>query len=59
MALSSIEDALIALREGKPVLVADDESRENEVDAIMAAQFASTDWLAWMIATPLGTNVPQ
>jgi 3,4-dihydroxy 2-butanone 4-phosphate synthase/GTP cyclohydrolase II len=49
MALSSIEDALIALREGKPVLVADDEFRENEVDAIMAAQFASTDWLAWMI----------
>ena len=49
MALSSIEDALIALREGKPVLVADDESRENEVDAIMAAQYANTKWIAWMI----------
>lgn len=49
MPLSSIEDALIALREGKPVLVADDESRENEVDAIMAAQYANTKWIAWMI----------
>jgi 3,4-dihydroxy 2-butanone 4-phosphate synthase/GTP cyclohydrolase II len=49
MALSSIEDALIALRDGRPVLVADDENRENEVDAIMAAQLASTEWIAWMI----------
>ena len=49
MALSSIEDALIALRDGKPVLVSDDENRENEVDAIMAAQYASTEWIAWMI----------
>ncbi len=49
MPLSSIEDALIALRDGKPVLVADDENRENEVDAIMAAQHASPEWIAWMI----------
>lgn len=49
MPLSTIEQALTALREGRPVLVADDEDRENEVDAIMAAQFASEEWLAWMI----------
>ena len=49
MELSTIEEALAALREGKPVLVADDENRENEVDAIMAAQFASEQWIAWMI----------
>lgn len=49
MPISTIEEALAALREGKPVLVADDENRENEVDAIMAAQFATDKWVAWMI----------
>lgn len=49
MELSTIEEALDALRAGKPVLVADDENRENEGDAIMAAQFATEEWVAWMI----------
>jgi 3,4-dihydroxy 2-butanone 4-phosphate synthase/GTP cyclohydrolase II len=49
MPISTIEEALAALRDGKPVLVADDENRENEVDAIMAAQFATDKWVAWMI----------
>jgi 3,4-dihydroxy 2-butanone 4-phosphate synthase/GTP cyclohydrolase II len=49
MALSTIEEALDALRAGKPVLVADDENRENEGDAIMAAQFATEEWIAWMV----------
>ena len=49
MQLSTIEEALEALRQGKPVLVADDENRENEGDAIMAAQFANEEWVAWMI----------
>jgi 3,4-dihydroxy 2-butanone 4-phosphate synthase/GTP cyclohydrolase II len=39
--LSTIEEALAALRAGKPVLVADDENRENEGDAILAAELAS------------------
>lgn len=47
--LSSIEEVLTALRQGKPVLVSDAEDRENEGDAIIAAQFASPEWLAWMI----------
>ncbi|MBD3689096.1 GTP cyclohydrolase II [Nanchangia anserum] len=43
-------DAVIAdLRAGKPVLVADSRERENEVDAIMAAETASTRWVAWMV----------
>jgi 3,4-dihydroxy 2-butanone 4-phosphate synthase/GTP cyclohydrolase II len=49
MELSTIEQALAALREGRPVLVADAESRENEGDVIMAAQFATTEWLAWIV----------
>lgn len=44
-----IRQALTDFRVGKPVLVADDHDRENEVDAIMAAQNASTEWVAWMI----------
>ncbi|GAA4367341.1 GTP cyclohydrolase II [Agromyces bauzanensis] len=49
MTLASIRDVLDALRAGKPVIVADDEARENEGDAIMAAEFATQEWLAWMI----------
>lgn len=46
---SDIDEVLAALREGKPVLVTDAEDRENEGDAIIAAQFATKEWLAWMI----------
>lgn len=46
---SDIEEVLTALRLGKPVLVTDDEDRENEGDAIIAAQFVTTEWMAWMI----------
>ena len=34
----SIEDALIDFREGKPIIVADDEDRENEGDVIVSAE---------------------
>ena len=46
---SDLEEVLEALRQGKPVLVTDDEDRENEGDAIIAAQFANQEWVAWMI----------
>ena len=49
MKISPIEEVLEALRSGKPVLVSDDEDRENEGDAIIAAQFATEEWIAWMI----------
>jgi 3,4-dihydroxy 2-butanone 4-phosphate synthase/GTP cyclohydrolase II len=49
MSLATITTALDALRAGKPVLVADDEGRENEGDAIISAQFASQEWIAWMV----------
>jgi 3,4-dihydroxy 2-butanone 4-phosphate synthase/GTP cyclohydrolase II len=47
--LSTIEDAFEALRAGLPVLVADDEDRENEGDVILAAATATTGWMAWTI----------
>jgi 3,4-dihydroxy 2-butanone 4-phosphate synthase/GTP cyclohydrolase II len=49
MNLATVEQALEALRAGKPVLVVDHRNRENEGDAIMAAQFASPEWIAWMV----------
>jgi 3,4-dihydroxy 2-butanone 4-phosphate synthase/GTP cyclohydrolase II len=49
MTIATIPEALDALRAGRPVIVADDEGRENEGDAIMAAQFATREWLAWII----------
>jgi len=54
MSLSTIEAALDALRAGKPILVADDENRENEGDAIIAAEFASEEWMAWIVRNTTG-----
>jgi 3,4-dihydroxy 2-butanone 4-phosphate synthase/GTP cyclohydrolase II len=47
--LSTIEEAFEALRAGLPVLVTDDEDRENEGDVILAAATVTTDWMAWTI----------
>jgi 3,4-dihydroxy 2-butanone 4-phosphate synthase/GTP cyclohydrolase II len=49
MSIGTIPQALAALRVGKPVLVADDEGRENEGDVIIAAQLATPAWIAWTI----------
>ena len=45
----AIGPALNALRAGLPVLVADAADRENEVDAIFAADRASAKWVAWVV----------
>ncbi|HEY4151880.1 MAG TPA: 3,4-dihydroxy-2-butanone-4-phosphate synthase [Pseudolysinimonas sp.] len=49
MSLANIPVALEALRAGKPIIVADDEGRENEGDVIIAAESASREWVAWMV----------
>ncbi|MFK0401783.1 GTP cyclohydrolase II [Microbacterium sp. NPDC090225] len=49
MSLSTIADALDALRAGRPVLVADDENRENEGDVILSAELATPEWVAWTV----------
>jgi 3,4-dihydroxy 2-butanone 4-phosphate synthase/GTP cyclohydrolase II len=54
MELSTIEQALEALRAGKPVLVADADDRENEGDAIISAELASPEWIAWMVRHTTG-----
>jgi len=49
MSLSTIDEALEALRAGRPVIVADDENRENEGDVIISAALATPEWMAWTI----------
>ena len=46
---ASVEIALAALRAGRPVLVLDDEGRENEGDVVLAGSTLSDTWLAWTI----------
>ena len=43
-----LEEALNDLREGKLILVTDDEGRENEGDFICAAQYATTENINFM-----------
>lgn len=47
--LDPVEAALDALRQGLPVLVVDDEDRENEGDVILAAVHATPRWIGWTV----------
>ncbi|SES83432.1 bifunctional 3,4-dihydroxy-2-butanone-4-phosphate synthase/GTP cyclohydrolase II [[Clostridium] polysaccharolyticum] len=48
MKLNTIEEAIEDLRNGKIILVTDDEDRENEGDFICAAEFATTENVNFM-----------
>ncbi len=47
--LASVPEMIADLRAGKPVIVVDDEDRENEGDMLLAAEFATAEQLAFMI----------
>lgn len=47
--MNTIEEALLAMRQGRPVLVLDDADRENEADVLLAAETLTDEWLAWAI----------
>ncbi|THG30878.1 GTP cyclohydrolase II [Naasia lichenicola] len=49
MSLATIPAVLAELRLGRPVIVADDEGRENEGDVILAGELATKEWMAWTI----------
>ena len=44
----TVEEALADLRNGKVILVTDDQDRENEGDFICAAEFATTENINFM-----------
>ncbi|CAI3229871.1 bifunctional 3,4-dihydroxy-2-butanone-4-phosphate synthase/GTP cyclohydrolase II [Desulfovibrio legallii] len=48
MPLCSIEEAVADIRQGKMVILVDDEGRENEGDLTMAAQFATPEAINFM-----------
>ncbi|MCB1026662.1 MAG: 3,4-dihydroxy-2-butanone-4-phosphate synthase, partial [Microthrixaceae bacterium] len=47
-AFCSVPEAIAAIGRGEPVVVVDDEDRENEGDLTMAAQFATADAVNFM-----------
>lgn len=47
--MNTIAEALEELRAGRPVLVADSQSRENEVDAVLSAGLATPETVGWMV----------
>jgi 3,4-dihydroxy 2-butanone 4-phosphate synthase / GTP cyclohydrolase II len=47
--LGTVEEAVAAIRAGRPVLVADSPDREDEADVVFAAQGVSAEWVAWTI----------
>ncbi len=51
---NTVDEALEDLRQGKLILVTDDEDRENEGDLICAAEFATTDNVNFMAAHAKG-----
>ncbi len=54
MPLSEVDDVLEALRGGRVVIVADDEGRENEGDAIVSAALATPRSIAWIVNNSSG-----
>ncbi|MBQ9237697.1 MAG: bifunctional 3,4-dihydroxy-2-butanone-4-phosphate synthase/GTP cyclohydrolase II [Treponema sp.] len=53
-AFAAIEDAIADIRNGKMVMVVDDENRENEGDLIVAAQFATPEIVNFMASNAKG-----
>ena len=51
---SSIEEIIEDFKAGKPVIVVDDESRENEGDLVVAARFATPEVINFMIKEARG-----
>lgn len=46
---SSVEEAIHAFQKGNPVIIVDDEDRENEGDLVYAAEFMTEEKIAFML----------
>jgi 3,4-dihydroxy 2-butanone 4-phosphate synthase/GTP cyclohydrolase II len=47
--IGTLDEAIDHLRAGRPIIVVDDEGRENEGDIILAASLATPEWVGWTI----------
>jgi len=52
--MGSIEDAIAAIKDGKMIIVVDDENRENEGDLLMAADMVTPEHVNFMISKGKG-----
>ena len=52
--LNTIEEVIEDLKAGKPVIIVDDESRENEGDLVVAAEFATRETVNFIIKEARG-----
>ena len=59
MQLNSIEELLGDIRLGKPVILMDDEDRENEGDLIIAAEKITPEVVNFMTREARGAVVPD
>ncbi|MET9878546.1 3,4-dihydroxy-2-butanone-4-phosphate synthase [Actinacidiphila glaucinigra] len=62
--LDTVSVAVDDLRAGRPVIVVDDEDRENEGDLVMAAEFATAEtlgffvrWTSGLICAPMAPEI--
>jgi 3,4-dihydroxy 2-butanone 4-phosphate synthase / GTP cyclohydrolase II len=51
MPLATIPEAIEEFKAGRPVIIVDDEDRENEGDLAMAAEKVTPEWIAFMAKT--------
>ena len=49
MPIGNLDEALEHLRAGRPVILVDDEGRENEGDIVLSASLATPEWVGWTI----------
>lgn len=52
--LHTIDEVLEDLKQGKPVIIVDDEDRENEGDVVLAAEFANQENINFMVKEARG-----
>ena len=59
MSFNSIEEAIQDIKEGKVVIVIDDENRENEGDFVAAAEMSTPEMINFMVTHGKGlTCIP-
>ncbi len=51
---NKIEQALQILREGRPIILMDSESREDEGDLVIGAEFVTKEWMTFFIKNSTG-----
>ena len=57
--LDTVDEAIAEIAAGKPVVVVDDEDRENEGDIIFAAEKATPELMGFLVRYSSGSSAPR